>query len=794
MSRYINQYFAETVINASSNTEAPKSNGHRRVSDAVESDDIEAPLGPTDHDVKELGKAHELLRELWRASPSVLMNVIPQLDIQLSAESVQLRSMATETLGDIISGIGAAGPPPAPVMDPAAYPPMKLDDYPSGPVSDSILTRPISPQSFAQTHPGVYHSFIGRQNDISSVVRAKWTTAVGRILVTSAGGIGLSRDDEDTLVKGLEKMLNDADEKVRIAAVQTIGLFNLRDIMTKLAPNGGVSKSGSVLSTLADRARDRKHAVRVEGMTTLGRIWGVAVGEIADGNDSVISALGTIPSRVCDAFYANDTEVNVLLDHVVFEQLLPLSYPPTKVKGSKATSSESQATQTNGDGPFDADKLRVERILLLVKYLDAKSKKAFFAMQARQTPFASVLTAFVKKCEEFNGGVMDGNAKEIKSKLDGVIKYITGFFPDALRMSADLHKYAKMHDRRSYQLLRFAMATDSDFKTVHKAIKEFTKRIQSAPGAPAGLLEIFEPIIYRSASLVYNRSHLPGLLQFSRSNENSLSATAHEVMHEISQRMPEIFSSNVKELCKSLQENAPSETKANDPGSVETLRACAEFAKNRPGDVPHDRKFIQTLINFALYGTPPKVAKYAVRILMAASDRKEMHVKDLLEKTITDWKYGEDYFLTKLATISQLSIMDSKFTEEISDEILDITTQQVLLKVRTPAQDTDASWQSDTELDEECQAKLWAIKVLVNRLRGTEDLDSAKQIAVPVFKLLNALVVKEGEISKQSDTPKAHKSRLRLLAGMYFNRSHIYSVPGWIVKPASSNLSLLSNC
>jgi len=37
------------------------------------------------------------------------------------------------------------------------------------------------------------------------------------------------------------------------------------------------------------------------------------------------------------------------------------------------------------------------------------------------------------------------------------------------------------------------------------------------------------------------------------------------------------------------------------------------------------------------------------------------------------------------------------------------------------------------------------------------------------FKLLNALIVKEGEISKKNDTPKAHKSRLRLLAGMCFH-------------------------
>jgi sister-chromatid-cohesion protein PDS5 len=761
MARYISQYFNDVIMDVSAN--GASANGHRRKSDvAVDSDEEDAPTGPTESDLKELQKAHRLLRELWRASPSVLQNVIPQLEAELSADNVQLRLLATETLGDIISGIGAAGPPPLPAMDPAAYPPSKLEDFPTSPVSNSILTTPISPQSFSQTHPSVYHNFLGRKNDKSAVIRSGWTTAIGRILVTSAGGIGLSREEEGALVRGLGEKLNDADEKVRIAAVKAVGGFSFRDVMGKLAPNGAVSKSGSVLSTLADRGRDRKHAVRVEAMTTLGRLWGVAAGEISSGNESVTAALATIPSRIFDAYYANDLELNVLLDHVTFEQLIPLSYPPAKAKG-KAANGDSQS-QTNGDGPFDPDKIRTERILLVVQSLDPKSKKAFFAMQARQSNFSNVLAVFLKRCEEYNGGVMDDNAKDIKAKLDGVIKYLADLLPDPLRTSHELHKYAKLHDRRSYQLLRFAIAPESDFKTVYKAIKEFSKRVESAPGAPAGLLETLIPIVYRSASLIYNRSHLPVILQCARTDENGLGGTAQEVMHEISERNPQVFKAGVKELSKALEEDAPSETKTNDLGSVETLRACAAFAKGRPNEIPHDRKFVQTLVKYALYGTPPKAAKYAVSILTAATDKQEMHAKDLLEKATKDWTYGSDHFLTKLATISQLQLLDAKIAEEANDEILDITTQQILLKVRTSKKDSDPSWQSDGEVDEECQAKCWALKILVNRLRTTEDTDVAKRLAGPVYKVLNKLILKHGEISKQNNTPKHHKSRLRLVA------------------------------
>lgn len=765
MARYVSQYFNEVILEVSTGA-PPKPNGHRRTSDAADSDDEDVPTGPTESDLQELAKAHRLLRELWRASPAVLQNVIPQLEAELSADNVQLRTMATETLGDIISGIGAAGPPPPPLMDPAAYPPAKLEDYPQNPVSDSILTTPISPQSFVQTHPSVYQSFMGRRNDKSSAIRSAWTTGVGRILITSAGGIGLSPHEEASLVQGLGEKLCDSDEKVRLAAVRAVSRFSFYDIMSKLAPNGSVNKSGSVLCNLADRARDRKHAVRVEAMTALGRIWGVAAGEIAVENESVTDALGGIPTKIFDSFYVNDLEVNVLLDHVMFEQLIPLSYPPAK-KG-KGPSGDSQA-QANGDGPFDADKIRTERILLVVKSLDQKAKKAFYAMQSRRTTYSQVLQAFLKRCEEFNGGVIEGDAKDVKNKLDSTIKWLANLLPDPMRTTQELHKYAKLHDRRSYQLLRFAMAPESDFNTVFKAIKEFQKRINAAPNAPAGLLDTLIPIIYRSASLVYNRSHQPVILQFGRTDENGLAATARSVMKEISDKHPEIFKASVKELCKSLEEQAPSKTRVNDAGSVDTLKALASFAKESKqegkSEIDPTAKFTQTLINFALHGTPAKVAKYAVTILHSIEpSRKEMHMKDLVDKALGGWTYGEDHFLTRLAAVSQLHLLDPKLLEDLNDEIIDITTQQILLKTRTPKSVDDPQWQSDEDMDEECQAKCWAIKVLVNRLRTTDDPEIAKNIAVPVYKLLNKLIVKKGELSKQNDTPAHHRSRLRLLA------------------------------
>src|SRR5699024_5991425 len=111
-------------------------------------------------------------------------------------------------------------------------------------------------------------------------VRAAWVTVVGRILLTSAGGSGLSEGEEQTLIKSLSMMLRDADEKVRLAAVDAVGTFGLSHVVHKLGLNGGFSSEDSTLAILAERVKDRKPQVREHAMKALSRMWAVAAGEI----------------------------------------------------------------------------------------------------------------------------------------------------------------------------------------------------------------------------------------------------------------------------------------------------------------------------------------------------------------------------------------------------------------------------------------------------------------------------------------------------------------------------------
>jgi len=749
MSRFVAQCFSDVIMDFSGI--AGRMNGQK----ADDSDDEDAAAGPSEADLKELKKAHLLLRELWRAAPLVLQNVIPQLDAELSTDNVHLRQLATQTLGDMIAGIGAAGPPPAPNPDPAAYPPLMLADDTSSTAATNILRTPSSPHSFAQTHPTAYHNFVNRKNDKSAVVRTAWTTAVGYILSTSAGGIGLSREDEASLVQGLAEKLNDSDEKVRLAGVKAIECFSFKDVIAKLAPNGGISKEGSVLGNLADRCRDRKPHVRVDAMVLLGKLWAAAIGELAAGEETVTSALGPIPSRIINAFYANDLELNVLLDRVIHEYLVPLSYPLRPKKSSKAANGNSQAQAAS----LDQDAIRARRILLLIRSLDTPAKRAFFVLQARQPQFSGVVDTFLKQSELYNGGVMDDNAQKKTANLEKTILYLAQFFPDGVKVRADLHKFAKSNDHRAFQLVRYVTGREHDFKTMHRALKELVKRLHGSV-----ILDTLVPLLYRAGCIMFNRSHLSTILDCSRNGQDDLSATAHEVLNEISQRNPDLFKTHIGELCKDLITQAPTEAKENEPIVVESLKACASYSQKYPEEVPKDRKFTQTLISFALYGQPPKAAKYAVNIMLAPKDEKSLlNATELFQKVTRDFRYESPRFLNKLAAASQLELLAPTVTQDGDQDILQVVLN-ILSGVRTDASEKDPDWAEDAELDEECQIKIVCMRFLVKRLLG--EGDSSEDAVTRLLRLLMKFVIREGEMCKTKDTPKHHKARLRLAAAL----------------------------
>ena len=361
---------------------------------------------------------------------------------------------------------------------------------------------------------------------------------------------------------------------------------------------------------------------------------------------------------------------------------------------------------------------------------------------------------------------MDSDEKEIKAHLTKFIDAFSRLLPEPAKASEDLWRFAKLHDRRAYQLIRFCMDPASDYRKVQKAIKELLKRLEEAFGLNNSVIDNISTILYRCSILLYNRSHVPAIIEFSRTDEKGLGSVAHEVLKEISKHKSEIFKAHIEELCRSLEAEAPTAKKPNSPGAVDDLKACAEFARKFPAEVPKDRKFVQALLNFVAHGQPPKAAKYGVFIILTVADKKKMYAKDIFSSCTKDFKYGEKNYLCKLAALSQLVLLGASQLESSDvDAVQSIAIKQVLTNedaIPGPVEDgTDPDW--DDLSDEHCQAKLLALKVLVNRIRGLDASEAVDESAQPVFRFLNSLVQKRGYMSTKP-VPSARASRLRLLA------------------------------
>ena len=90
---------------------------------------------------------------------------------------------------------------------------------------------------------------------------------------------------------------------------------------------------------------------------------------------------------------------------------------------------------------------------------------------------------------------------------------------------------------------------------------------------------------------------------------------------------------------------------------------------------------------------------------------------------------------------------------------------QQLASPRKGKKKTEELWTATEDLDDECKAKLLALKVLVKiaQIHFGKDPEKVK----PIFQLLWKIVIENGEVSPLADSSLTHKLRLRVAAGIH---------------------------
>lgn len=99
-------------------------------------------------------------------------------------------------------------------------------------------------------------------------------------------------------IEGLRQKLLDPDDRVRVAAIQTLDKFELEGL-------GALSKS--LLFDVAQRCRDKKLAPRLAAIHSLGRIYKITYGAREDVQEDSSDKYKWIPGALFEALYTEDS-------------------------------------------------------------------------------------------------------------------------------------------------------------------------------------------------------------------------------------------------------------------------------------------------------------------------------------------------------------------------------------------------------------------------------------------------------------------------------------------------------
>ncbi|KAF9941901.1 hypothetical protein BGZ67_003731 [Mortierella alpina] len=220
-------------------------------------------------EMEDFKTVHKLVIELNKATPALLLNVIPQLEEEMKLTDVSIRSLATKSLGEMFAE---------------------------------------KTSQLATQYESTWKAWLLRRNDKVPQVRIIWVASAVKLIKTHG-----SLDKE--LNEGFAEKLVDPDEKVRVAACQAIGEFDYETSLHHITKD--------TLIQVGHRCRDKKKAVSKEAIKSLSVLYSQAYPEIENGIHATITHFGWMPSAILHAVYVNDAETFSFVDHAILAILFP---------------------------------------------------------------------------------------------------------------------------------------------------------------------------------------------------------------------------------------------------------------------------------------------------------------------------------------------------------------------------------------------------------------------------------------------------------------------------------------
>ncbi|KAH9990948.1 armadillo-type protein [Russula compacta] len=646
-----------------------------------------------DEELDDIRKAHELVKQLNKFCSPLLHLVIPQLEEELRVEDLTLRTMATQVLGEMFADKGGA----------------------------DLLRK----------YPTTWSLWNLRRNDKSSVVRLAFVEAAHGLLV------GLP-EQRDFVEETLSAKLLDPDEKVRAAVCK---LYSQLDYETALH-----HASEAQLRRVAERGLDKKHAVRVEALNSIGKLYSLAFSEIENGDQGAIKQFSWIAQSLLQM--TQSQEVKAAAEHALAEYIFPLipSYF-TEIEESTWT----------------------DRLLTTIKFLNERTISSLISFSGLKIIRPSIYERFIQCCKENNGGIIDENEEETIRKLNICVQRLSTTFPDPQKAADDLLAFAKLNEGRLYKLLDTCMDTQTSLKTLVKSSREFLRRVeQSSPG----ILPTMTVFLRRGSLRLVNQSSIPFLLRHLQRGDHTddgygtqaqlLANNAQVILSSISKHCPIIYKAHVGALIKAIADEK------NTRLVGVCIQALAALAKYDDDLVPGDKRTTERVVRFAL-DSNHQHAKYSARLLAMSKNKEELCI-DIINTISGNLKNVDDQKLVAHVTVlAELAQKAPDAFESKSEEIMNFIVKQILMSPspREPDEmDVDAEWIEKSDIRPSLSKKIIALKVCRNRCLAYAASDTALDVASPVLRMFFALLEHGGSLHVENDDDPKVKARMRLQAAI----------------------------
>ncbi|KAI0336697.1 hypothetical protein GY45DRAFT_1315302 [Cubamyces sp. BRFM 1775] len=672
---------------------------------------------------EEVQTAHNLIQQLNRACPSLLHNVVPQLEEELRVEQVQLRIMSTQTLGEMFADKHG--------MD------------------------------LVNKYPSTWAQWLARRNDKTVTVRLTWIDAMKGV-ITNLPEVRKETDE------ALRHKLYDPDEKVRAALCKLIGQLDYETALHHV--------SVELLEGIAGRGLDKKNTVRTEAFHAIGRLYSLAYPEIENNDPAAIKHFAWIPAKVLQNASIG-REVKAVAEQTLADFILPLPTLPSSSSSKGAEIDEVAWTdrllltmryldEVSINTLYSFSNLKGVRPTLYEKFVNACVEYNGGVIDEDEEGVTERLNAVLKAT-----AAQFPDPHKAVEDLQAFAKSNEGRLYKLLKTCMDIQTDLKgLVKARSEFLRRLEQSSSSAVGTMSIFLQRATLHLVNSSSIPTFIKRVqkgFEP-----SAVAYSQTQTQTLGQtfsmfVSGAGSNEPEGRAQHAAHSaqlwltyLSKHCPAVYKAHVGEFSKAIADE-------RNARLVEAcLQALAAVASWDAKLAPSDKRTVDRVMRFVMEPNA-RHAKFAARLIACMRNAEELceQVIESISDTLAD--VDPEKLVAHIAVLAQLALRAPDAFEQKSDVVTAFLVKQVLKSSSADDDDemeTDEDWVDDAAMPLELRAKVLALKVCRNRCLAHASSETALEIAQPVIRMFSTVLQYEGAFSADArDSPKT-KSRLRLQA------------------------------